>query len=514
MMPKPKLKQFLKENKKKSKHAPQRPTTADEYLAGKWYEKAKEAGVDFEEAGEKWRGGDAVKSARFFVRAIDCYNEGLGKFPTSFDLAYNKARVQYELSQHPRLLAQLPGNLWELLQTALESSRYALTLNQTDADVLFNTAQILTSLAEGLHRQHSVGNEDSDQAARAYLEEALDLFQRCFELQTSQYGEFQAQLAASANPGSEASTGPEVQSSEDQQAQGAANDQEERWVTVTSPVSKETLRETVLAQLETLTSLCDVCKDDKLMYIIEQYAEPIITERLAVLVDGTDRELEAAIARAAYTCAVADAKFRLGYPGTDIRTYVANVQAAWQPLDLNDHVEGLGKRADALGTCSISVRLSREGDTVEAGTLRWTILSQALQDLTAASKFPDDVNMGQINLLRGDMELMRSRLGLPPLNLDVAVKNQRVLVKNAEKYYRGAKGLTASEGPPTDDNIEATVKEALAKALSGDSALLVQVRGEFPTAEGILAEAFEEGLFTPDQIDQDDTMDLGGGVSI
>lgn len=47
-------------------------------------------GVDFEEAGEKWRAGDAVKSLRFFVRAIDTYDMGLRKFPRSFDLSYNK----------------------------------------------------------------------------------------------------------------------------------------------------------------------------------------------------------------------------------------------------------------------------------------------------------------------------------------------------------------------------------------------------------------------------------------
>lgn len=51
-MPKPK--RFLHDAapKKKSKQ-PQPPATADEYLA---------AGVDFEEAGEKWRGGDAAKA--------------------------------------------------------------------------------------------------------------------------------------------------------------------------------------------------------------------------------------------------------------------------------------------------------------------------------------------------------------------------------------------------------------------------------------------------------------------
>lgn len=47
-------------------------------------------GVEQEEAGEKWRAGDAAKSLRFFVRAITTYDQGLGKHPTSFDLAYNK----------------------------------------------------------------------------------------------------------------------------------------------------------------------------------------------------------------------------------------------------------------------------------------------------------------------------------------------------------------------------------------------------------------------------------------
>jgi hypothetical protein len=87
------------------------------------------------------------------VRAIDTYDEALKKFPSSFDLAYNKyarpccpnnpvkltssrARVQYELTQHPRLVAQLPGTLTDLLKTALESSRLALSLNQDNADVL------------------------------------------------------------------------------------------------------------------------------------------------------------------------------------------------------------------------------------------------------------------------------------------------------------------------------------------------------------------------------------------
>ncbi len=48
------------------------------------------AGVDLEEAGGKWRAGDAVKAMRFFNRAIEMYDAGLRKFPDSVDLAYNK----------------------------------------------------------------------------------------------------------------------------------------------------------------------------------------------------------------------------------------------------------------------------------------------------------------------------------------------------------------------------------------------------------------------------------------
>jgi hypothetical protein len=46
--------------------------------------------VELEEAGEKWRAGDAAKSMRFFMKAIANYDEGLQKYPAAFDLAYNK----------------------------------------------------------------------------------------------------------------------------------------------------------------------------------------------------------------------------------------------------------------------------------------------------------------------------------------------------------------------------------------------------------------------------------------
>jgi len=120
----PKQKQFLKLNKKKEKHPvtvrkyqppppPMLPPHATTFPLGprdgrrvpgryscnpngpqSWpWADVSSAGVEFEEAGEKWRAGDAFKSCRFFTRAIDVYDAGLRRHPHSFDLAYNKSVV-------------------------------------------------------------------------------------------------------------------------------------------------------------------------------------------------------------------------------------------------------------------------------------------------------------------------------------------------------------------------------------------------------------------------------------
>lgn len=70
----------LPPKKKKSSKTPAALETADDYLA---------AGIEYEEAGEKHRAGDAVKSARAFLRAVQTYSQGLDRFPNNFDLAYN-----------------------------------------------------------------------------------------------------------------------------------------------------------------------------------------------------------------------------------------------------------------------------------------------------------------------------------------------------------------------------------------------------------------------------------------
>lgn len=48
----------------------------------------------------------------------------------------NRARLQFEVAQQPRLLAHLPTPLIDLLRLALDSHRYALKVDQDNADLL------------------------------------------------------------------------------------------------------------------------------------------------------------------------------------------------------------------------------------------------------------------------------------------------------------------------------------------------------------------------------------------
>ncbi|KAM3070473.1 hypothetical protein ACMFMG_010296 [Clarireedia jacksonii] len=480
-------KQFLKENKKKSKRAPQVPSTADEYLA---------AGVDFEEAGEKWRGGDAAKSTRFFIRAIDTYDEALRKFPQSFDLAYNKARVQYELTQYPKLTAQLPGTLVELLGTALESSRRALGLKGDNADVLFNTAQVLTSLVEAISESRGFSSEDS----LSLLEEAIELFQRCLALQEYQYAESQAQAQA------QATFDPSQESSDDGQdtEQGGAliseggsqTPQDDRWATIIEPVTLDSLLDTLLAQLQTLTTLCGLMNADagRGLAWVEEYSIPLTEEKLQKYLQGnTERVQEADITRANFIAALADANFRV--QKIDIGTYERALNDAYATVNVDDYPEGLCNKAEAFIAYNSSLRMNFDAvQSREVSTSRWKVLTAALDSLTKASKLPAADNLPKIHLLRGDVELLRLQLGQPPSNYDIAVKNGAVLAKNAEKFYRGAGTLARNEGAKKEAE-EAAVKEALAVGLSGETQKLVElVKMQTEVVRGVLEDAVDDGL--------------------
>jgi len=195
---------------------------------------------------------------RFFQRAIEVYEQGLQVSPNSLDLAYNKARVQLEICTHPVLVGQLKQPLLEVLQIALASHRHALQLGPENIDTLFNTAQVLRSIAEEV-----AGADDLPSAeAIKLLEEAWELQSRCFEIQKVRYLENQeeeriANEQAAADLAAPTQAVPAEPASSTISGGGGSEEpgeEEEQWVSVVEPVTTDTLIDTVVAQLETLTT--------------------------------------------------------------------------------------------------------------------------------------------------------------------------------------------------------------------------------------------------------------------
>ncbi|KAJ5317332.1 hypothetical protein PENANT_c034G08309 [Penicillium antarcticum] len=470
----PKHKSFLKETKSKKKSASkQAPVTADDYLA---------AGVELEEAGEKWRAGDAAKSMRFFMRAITNYDEGLQKHPGTFDLAYNKARVQYEITQHPKLAAQLPAPQGEILQVALQSHREALVLEQDNADVLFNSGQVLTSLAESISNSKHPSDEQLMQAG-TYLQEAIELFQRCLMVQEMKYTERQEEIEAMES-GVMPPQAPEPVEQTQPQAEAAGEEPEqeqEQWAMIVEPITKNTLVDTAVAQLETLTTLCNLLTFNPGaggVGWVQEYSSELVESRLPAYAEGSDRQYEAGLARAKFICALNELLYRGGH--TDIQTYQQEVGQVFGPdLVVSADPEGLCAKADALTSLNASLNdipPSEDDEAFEnAVAVRWKSLSTALEALTVASKHPDADNLPKIHIGRGDVEMHRWRLGRAPWNHAMAKQNGAMLLRNAQTYYRGAAALARRDGA-TDEERDGSCKEAIAAALEGQDTKLEQLK--------------------------------------
>ncbi|KAJ5105103.1 hypothetical protein NUU61_002450 [Penicillium alfredii] len=469
-MPKPKT--FLKESKPKKKTAKQAPVTADEFLA---------AGVELEEAGEKWRAGDAAKSMRFFMRAIANYDDGLQKHPGAFDLVYNKARVQYEITQHPKLAAQLPAPQTEILQIALQSHRDAIRLEQDNADALFNAGQVLTSLAEAMSDTKHPESKQLMQAS-TYLQEAIELFQRCLVLQEMRYSEMQeqAQEMESGEQAQEQEPAPQPAEPAKVSSAEGSEDAQEQWAAIVEPVTKNTLVDTAVAQLETLATLCNLLTFNPGaggVGWVQEYSSELVQSRLPAYTEGSDRHYEAALARAKLICALHEVLYRGGQ--SDVQVYQHEVGQAFGPdLNVANDPEGLCSKAEALTSLNGALNdlppSEAEGFKTSL-TIRWQSLSVALDALTAASKLPSAENLPKIHIARGDAEMHRWRLGTTPWNYAMAQQNGATLLRNAQTYYRGAAALARRDGAAEEER-DALCKEAIAAAVEGQKTKLEQLK--------------------------------------
>lgn len=382
--------------------------------------------------------------------------------------------------------------LSEVLQVALQSHRVALCLDQENADTLFNTAQVLTSLAE-LVTESKRPSDDQLAHGIKFLQEALELFQRCLTLQELRFTESQEMQSMESDPANQPEMSAPDTGEQDDQSQ-------EQWVTVVEPVTKDTLVDTAVAQLEALTALCNLLtfNPDAGVAWVEEYSSELLRSKLVTYIEGSSRQYEACIARAKYTCGLSEVLYR--GRRIDFETYHREVARAYESeVDPGDP-DGLCSKADAFTSLNAALAEMPPSDTDalnKSVTVRWQVLSSALDALTTASKIRDAENLPKIHIARGDVELHRWRLGFAPWNHAMAQQNGGTLIRNAQTYYRGAAALARRDGAVEEER-DGTCKEALAAGLEGQKDKLEQLKTTFPKEVLAVAEDMaDDGFVTP-----------------
>ncbi|KAI0435246.1 hypothetical protein F5Y09DRAFT_336997 [Xylaria sp. FL1042] len=417
-------------------------------------------GDSHEEAMRKHRFGDPAKALRFADRALDVYSQGLTKFPRSFDLAYNKARLELEKATDPVLSAVLDAPVITVLQQALASHNYAQDLAPSHPDTLFNLAQVLTGMAEIIAED----DEASDLEATQKLEQALDIQSRCFELQQATFTKSRLELEQAMRETAQ----QEMSQIEGGQAatnttSAPQNDgQEEQWVSIEEPITAVTLLETIIAQIEALSALCSILSaapDIATMHAlswIDSYSTNLLTHVLPTLISENQEALEprlsdAMLPRAVFTSNYLELSFRLS--AIDVEKYKQELDAAFTQPGLNTSSEDV-LLASANALLSLNGALANlSSEPGSHAAFRWKILIEAQSRLSSVASIPniDKHIIATTHSLRGDISLFLQILAYPPIAHPQAQTTTQQLLKHAEVYYRNANKLFGSLGRSTDE---------------------------------------------------------------
>lgn len=479
-----KPKQFVRPQKKQRPKPT--PETADDFLELADWE---------EEAGGKHRVGDPTKSGRAFVRALEIYDRGLQRFPSSFDLAYNKARLQFEITQQPSLVDHLGLPLVDLLQQTLQSHRYALRLNEENPDVLFNTSQVLTSLAEQLSEA-----EDSQNAV-SLLQEALELLSACLSRQEMLLEQQQMDFEDVGDGGVPLDPNEKAAST-------SGSDMSEQIASIETPITAADLLDTVHASLSALTTVVPLAEQSALQTYGDM-AQGLTEKRAASYVSLLPADLQdvarfkVALDRAIFIAAFADAQY--DHDMIELETYS-------QRLD-EFNIRGKAQSAHALSaeaegrTELVLSALDRfEGSPDLPATLCWKQLSLAQDLYSQATKLnTEDAKERKAHVYesKGNLELLRYRLASTPGSplSDSIQSSAKTLIQNAQTYFKGAAQLAKSDG-----DADATSKALQRWLIAGHiGAFLYNVELKQPPSEvkpgtassglvGTLRDCIEEGL--------------------
>ncbi|KAK0269867.1 hypothetical protein LTR35_014543 [Friedmanniomyces endolithicus] len=476
-----KPKQFTRPPKK-TKAKSSGPRTADDY---------QEAADHEEETGGKWRAGDPAKSGRAFVRALEIYNQGLQKHPTSFDLAYNKARLELEITQRPALVSHIGLPLVDLLRQTLESHRYALRLNEGNPDALFNTSQVLTSLAEQLSEAGETGT------AIPLLQEALELLSACCSRQEMLLEQQQADFAEVEEGG------VALEQMDELPASTPGSEDSGQMATIENPVTAADLLDTVHASLSALTTLVALVEHralDSLGDMAHSLTETKAPMYIKILSEDAreSASFTVAIDRANFVAAFADAQFTAYL--IESADYQTRLEGVFGIPNKDQYVTALTSEAEARTEFTLSVLTRCIGSPEFPVETCWKQLKLAQDLYTKALKLESSP---QIYLSRGDVEMLRHRIAVMSnvKTSDSIRRSAPTLVQNAQTYYKGAVRLV------TDEDGELREKAGRRLAVSGRlRGLLYGVELDSAGARGDvlsrgLEECVEEGLMDGDLAD-------------
>lgn len=434
-----KPKQFVRPQKKQKPKA--NPETADEF---------QEAADKEEEAGGKHRVGDPNKSARAFVRALDVYDKALEIYPSNFDLAYNKARLQFEITQQPILVEHIGLPQIDLLKQTLDSHRYALQLNEENQDALFNTSQVLTSLAEQLS-EHGQSFQ-----AIPLLQEALELLSACLSRQEMLFEQQKMQLE-------EVEEGGVQLDPDEKRASTSGSEVSEQTALIESPITANDLLDTVHASLSALTTLVPLVEESALQTygdLAQALTEKRAPTYFALL--PTDSQTHAtfsiAVDRAVFIAAFADAQYN--FHMLELATYLERLNTFDIP-GKDESAQALCSEAEARSELAHSAMDRLEGSSDGSADLCWKQLSVAQDLYTKASKLEtDDAKERKADIYesKGSLELLRHRLvTIPNVALSESIKRSaQTLIQNAQTYYKGAAQLARNNA---DHELEEKAKQ-------------------------------------------------------
>ena len=403
-----------------------------------------------------------------------------------------------EIATHPILIQELQQPLLETLQVALEAHRHALKLDPENADTLFNTSQVLPTIAEDVAEDDDIPEAE----VLKLLEEALEMQTKCLSIQELKYEE-SLQHRRFAEEQADAPLPAEAPAP----AGSSSAAEEDQWFTVVEPVTADTLIDTVLAQLGTLTTLCGVVSSspESAPSTTLEWAENHSTTLLAklqILSQGSAEKLqEIAFAKATFSSALLEAGYRSGKLEAAAYKSERDAVFAAPELQLAGSLDGLVGNARSLMTFNLALAEVQFTDPQSLSTVRWNALTEAIKHLKAASEMAgiEQDDKATTHMLRGECSLFLHNLQYPPTSHPSAINNAGQLLKNATVFFRNAKALATEAEQRKVASLRETVAEYLSAGRPHDSGKLVMASPGGPEwATEQLEDMAAEGLLPPD----------------